>query len=93
MKYEVLEEQTQDGFYIIKLLEAPYKDATYSYGAVSFGEGDDEAVMSFEYDVYNKDNFSYNVNEFETCIGDILVELIKNGIAENSIIYSGGDNS
>lgn len=74
----------------LELTESPYQGIIFSYGGVSFKEGDDELTISFEYDIHRDINSPYDKKEFEQYIGDLLQELIIYGIQKNDIVYTGG---
>ena len=86
-------ESRKDGFQAIKLLEEPFEGIIYTYGKVSLKEDTEKGMLNiaFEYDIldYN-DKTLTNKEPFETYIGRILEELLHQGVAENSITYTGG---
>lgn len=71
----------------IEILEGPFEGAVYKYGRVQLVEEDDQLRVRFEYET--PDGRRYN-NEFIQFIGPILVELIEQGVINNSITYTGG---
>jgi hypothetical protein len=79
----------------IKLLEYPYEGIIYSYGKVSFEEDEvnDHVTIKFEYDILDNANKSFDIKLFEQYIGDLLQELIHQGIAQNNITYTGGTDN
>jgi len=81
------------GMEAIRLTEEPYAGIIYTYGKVSFDEDNDndKATIKFDYEIidYAGKQLSDTV-PFEKYIGDILVELIHHGIAENNLTYTGG---
>ena len=89
---QVLESRVE-GLQAIKLLEEPYAGIIYTYGKVSMDadEENNKLKLAFEYEIldYN-DKTLVKMEPFETYIGKILEELIHQGVAENSITYTGG---
>ena len=89
----VVVESKQDGLQAIKLTEGAFEGIIYTYGKVSFDEDEsnDKIHLRFDYDIldYNNKGLS-NKEPFETYIGDILQELIYEGIRENNLTYTGG---
>lgn len=86
---ELLDEYTEGGFIPIRITEGLFKGVKFHYTKVSVEEKDEDAYLSFEYTII--ENYSkINYKKFETCIGDILVELLKKQITESSVVYSGG---
>lgn len=86
-------ENRKNGMDAIKLLEEPFAGIIYTYGRVSFDEDEsnDELRISFEYEILDYANKALSDKKpFEQYIGDLLQELIHQGIAENSLTYTGG---
>jgi len=86
-------ENRKNGMDAIKLLEEPFSGIIYSYGRVSFeeDEANDKLRLSFEYEIHDKNGKEFTDSKpFEKYIGDLLQELIHQGIAENSLTYTGG---
>lgn len=89
----VVMENRHNGLQAIKLTEEPFSGIMYTYGKVTFDEdeGNNAATLNFEYEVLdwaNKD--MTDMSPFERYIGDILQELIHEGIRENNLTYTGG---
>lgn len=93
MKPYVVVEHRNGLFDAIKLTEEPFAGIIYMYGKVSFSEDEanDKLGIHFEYEIldYN-DKVLTDVKPFENYIGDILTELIHEGIEKNSLTYTGG---
>ena len=85
-------ESRQDGTVAIQLLDEPFTGMIVSYGVVGFDSIDEEAgaVLKFEYDLHDDGGLAYDKFELETRLGDILIELIEEGLTNNTLIYSGG---
>ena len=63
----------------IRILDEKYKDIAVSIGRVSFGETESEEgrVMGFDYDiVMNERNIEID-EDFDTLLGDIIVDIIE----------------
>ena len=86
-------ESRSNGMTAIKLLESPFDGIIYTYGKVSMDadEENDKLHLNFEYEIldYAGKGLS-DMKPFELYIGKILEELIHQGVAENSITYTGG---
>lgn len=93
MNNYIVVENRQNGNDAIKLTENPFEGIIYTYGKVSFEEDElnSSLKINFEYDVldYN-DKVITDMKPFEKYIGDILTELIHEGIAKNNLTYTGG---
>jgi hypothetical protein len=82
-----------NGMDAIKLLDDPFSGIIFTYGRVSFeeDEANDRLVLKFEYEILEKAGKDFSDNKpFENYIGELLQELIHQGIAENSLTYTGG---
>ena len=92
MSYVVLESKI-DGMQAIKLTSEPYSGIIYTYGKVEFvpDEENDKLTIKFDYTIQDKNSKEFgNKEPFEAYIGQILQDMIRDGIAENSITYAGG---
>lgn len=76
----------------IKLLEYPYENVIFSYGKVSLepDEANDKLILQFEYDIHDYADKGFDESIFENYIGDLLKELIQEGVKENTLTYTGG---
>lgn len=89
--YEVTQKVTHDGFHILKLIEGKFAGVEYSYSKVAFEEGEDDAKLVFDYEVYDGHQISEKMaDEFSNTIGDILVQILKEQVEKNDVVYSGG---
>jgi hypothetical protein len=92
VRYVVLENK-HDGLQAIKLTEEPYEGIIYSYGKVSFDPNEETGHLkiNFEYEIHDKNDKEFSdTKPFENYIGDILQELLAEGVANNSLTYVGG---
>jgi hypothetical protein len=91
-RYVVLDSK-QDGLQAIKLTEGAFEGIIYTYGKVQFDENEttDNIHLRFEYDIIDDDDKDLTDKaSFEQYIGDILQELIYEGIERNNLTYTGG---
>ncbi len=85
--------ENKQGFDAIKLTENPFEGIIYTYGKVSFDEDsvNDVIKLKFDYEILDYANKTItNKEPFENYIGDILQELIHEGIENNNLTYAGG---
>ena len=92
-KYEVLHDEYEDADLArIKLTSDKFNGIIYHYHTVQFvGKENDEAVLKFDYDIVESpidmdvDSLTKEDHkEFETLLGDILVEIItESAVNEN----------
>ena len=71
----------------ITVINGSFAGTVFSLGEVSFPD-ENQPILSFRYHLL-KGDVSRN-EEFEKEIGDLLVELIQEGLERNEIIYNGG---
>jgi len=90
MRGHVVMENKHNGNRAIKLTDKPYEGIIFSYGAVSFEEVDDHLKIKFDYDIHNDAGYDLVKEEFEQYLGDFLQELIRYGLENNELIYTGG---
>jgi DNA gyrase/topoisomerase IV subunit B len=92
LKQFVVVENKRTGMDGIKLTSEPYSGIIYTYGKVEFipDEENFKLKLKFDYEILDYANKQFDLAIFEQYIGDILTDLIHEGIAENSISYTGG---
>lgn len=92
-KYEILHDEYKDeDLARIKLTSDKWNGIIYHYHTVQFiGEDDDEAVLKFDYDIVESpigmdvDSLTKKDHEeFETLLGDILVEIITESVVDEN---------
>lgn len=98
IKYTWVEKAEASGTHTValKFLEGKYDGMIFSYGRVELKEhGDEDAVtLKFDYEIHRYppgielDNLDRN--EVEYVLGGFLQELIREQLANNELIYTGG---
>jgi len=85
-------ESKNTGLEAIRLTDEPYKGIIFQYGKVSFtpDEENDKLHLKFEYDILDQNNKIFKEEIFENYIGELLQQFIMQGVAENSLTYTGG---
>ena len=85
--------------YAIVLEEGKFAGIKFTFGAVTFappetGEITEEnnCTLKYDYDIIESPITidETNVVEFETLLGDLLLQLIEEGAVKNDIVYTGG---
>lgn len=77
--------------FTLELLEEPFSGKLIQFGGVRIEEDDGQAILHFEYDVINEaDSPVADKNAMNKYLGDLLVEMIEEGIKNNSLVYKGG---
>lgn len=89
--HKVLENK-HDGMHAIQFTDGKFNGIIFSYGKVEFPETDDNdnAKLSFDYDVHDDAGLEYDKDEIEHYLGDFLIQLIISGIKKNNLSYTGG---
>jgi len=88
--YQLLDNEI-NGMDVIKLTSKPYTGILYTYGVVRLIEESEQLRIQFEFDVHeNPTKVDTTTQDFRNYIGDILVELLDEGVIKNNITYTGG---
>lgn len=90
--YKILNEKV-DGFHVIELTER-FQGCQFVYGEMKFADEENEdgsIQMDFDYEITN----GYTVpkdqmEDFQKYLGDTLLILIENAIADKSMVFAGG---
>jgi hypothetical protein len=85
-------ENRHTGLDAIRLTDEPYSGIIFQYGKVEFveDEANDKLTIKFEYDVLEENKKVFAPEPFEKYIGELLEQLLAQGIVENSLTYTGG---
>ena len=85
-------ESKSNGLEAIRLTDEPYKGIIFQYGKVELqpDEENDKLHLKFEYDILDQNKKIFKEEIFEKYIGDLLQQLIMQGVAQNSLTYTGG---
>jgi hypothetical protein len=89
IEHEIVGE-TEAGEYKFKFTNTDFNDIILSIGGIEFIEGDDEANMKFDYDIYEGSVPEERSEEFKNLLGDFIIQSIEQGIKNNDLIYTGG---
>lgn len=95
MRPHAVVESKSSGISAIKLLEEPYSGIIFTYGKVSFDEDDVNVKLkiNFEYEILDSASKEWDKELFEEYLGDFLQELIRDGIEQNNLTYTGGTDA
>jgi hypothetical protein len=91
--FKLLEPKDNETVYLVELTGGQFQGIIYEYGKVELQEieDSDEVKLAFVYNIVDKaDHETIDTDEFIRTIGDILSQLIEEGVKNNSIVYSGG---
>jgi hypothetical protein len=82
--------------YALELLEHKFSGISFKYGRVEFIEKEDNLTLKFDYDIIDNKHSAINEipeadkDEFKTALGDLLVQMMQEGVKNNDLIYTGG---
>lgn len=88
--YKVLDNLTEDGFHLLEMTMGEFKGIQWTYGRIAVNEDGDSAVLSFDYDIKNRDLNDDENKRFGQLTGDILIKILEKQLEDNTAIYSGG---
>ena len=93
IEYEIVgvqEHNDEGGQYKIKFTNTEFDDIIVSIYGVSFEERENDAVMSFDYDILEGEVANEDAEKFKQLLGDFILQCIEAGLKTNSIVYTGG---
>ena len=76
----------------IMFTEGPFEGYTFILGGMKFADepNDDGTInMSFDYEITNDRE---DCKEFQTSLGELLMDVLETQIQEGTVVYEGGDN-
>jgi hypothetical protein len=74
--------------YSIELEDHKFSDVRFVFGKVSLNE--DNFTLKYNYDIIEGSVEEQNKKEFEHTLGDLLMQMMEEGIRKNNLIYTGG---
>ena len=79
----------------IHITEGKYRDIKFLMGKVEFKENEaqDNCTLKYNYDIIeNPVEFTnqQEIDDFETFVGDLLMQMLDEGIKRNDLVYTGG---
>lgn len=89
--YEILHEHTGGGFHLIEITEGRFEGVKFFYTRVSFREGEDGVpILQFTYNLVDGEVSPQDEATFRQKLGDMLLDIMGEQLARNSIVYTGG---
>lgn len=78
--------------YSITLSEGKFAGVKYVLGKTELIENkeQDNLTLKYHYDIIESKIEDSDKAEFETLIGDILMQMLSDGVKNNDLVYSGG---
>lgn len=87
IKYEYIDNDSNNPK--IKFTEGVYSGIVIQLGKVVFEEIGDDCHMKYDYDVIRYET-EYDKPSLDRIVGDLLIQMIEQGIKDNDLIYTGG---
>lgn len=83
-----------DNEFIIEFVDHTFSGIRFVLGKVQLLEQDDNCTLKYHYDII-ENNTEHSIKHetkqsFETSVGDLVVQLIDEGLLNNNLIYYGG---
>jgi len=90
IKYETEPYNTNQ--YSIAISEGKFAGVKYVLGKTELIENkdNDNLTLKYHYDIIESKIEDSDIPEFETLIGDILMQMLSDGVKNNDLVYSGG---
>ena len=94
LPHEVLEETNEQGFMKLKITEGILQDKIVSFGKVAFQPTEDETIkLDYNYEIEGPDKYrTVPKVEVEKILGDFLMAMIKEQMAEKQVLFRGGED-
>lgn len=80
-----------NGAHKLKFTSEEFNDIIFTIGKVSFVETDNghSTTLQFQYDVLEH-NGPFEKDLLDAAVGDLVMQLLDEGVADNSLVYTGG---
>ena len=94
LPHEVLEETNEQGFMKLKINQGVLEGKIVSFGKVSFQPTEDQTIkLDYTYEIDGPDKYRHVPKvEVEKILGDFLMAMIKEQMAEKQILFRGGED-
>lgn len=87
MTLKFKQEPYGDHQYSVELVDHHYSGIKFVIGKVALDE--DNFTLKYNYDIIES-NVEYDKKEFEHTIGDLIVQMLRAGVTNNDLVYTGG---
>ncbi len=94
LPHTVLEETNEQGFMKLKVNQGILEDKIVSFGKVSFQPTEDGTIkLDYNYEIDGPDKYRPVPKvEVEKILGDFLMAMIKEQMAEKAVLFRGGED-
>ena len=76
--------------YSIKYTDGKFVDVKILMGGIKFHEENDNCTLKYNYDIIEGKIEDSDKKEFDTLIGDTIMQMLDDGIKKNDLVYAGG---
>ena len=74
--------------YFIEIEDHMYTGVKFTIDRVAFDE--DKGTLKYNYDIIENKCPNYNQKDFEYQVGNLIMQMIEEGIKNNDLVYTGG---
>ena len=74
--------------FVLSLEGHKYSNIAFTLGKVSFNE--DNLTLKYNYDIIENNCAEFDKAEFEHIVGDLIIQIIEEGVQKNDLVYTGG---
>ena len=74
--------------YLIELEDHVFSGVKFTVDRVAFDE--DKGTLKYNYDIIENTCTSYDHKKFEHIVGDLIMQILEEGIVNNDLVYTGG---
>jgi len=83
-----------DHEYLLEFIDHKFSGIRFALGKVQLLEQDDNCTLKYHYDIIENNtelSIKHELKQsFEKCVGDLVVQMIDEGLLNNNLIYCGG---
>ena len=79
-----------NGLQVMLITTGEFNGIEFTYGKVEIKDVNGECILSFDRDIHSHPTESIDMDRFDQFVGDYLISVIDEYLANNSVVYSGG---
>ena len=77
------------GLQVLLITSGEFNGIEFTYGKVEIKDVNGEGILSFDRDIHSGQT-NVDMDRFDQFVGDYLISIIDEYLANNSVVYSGG---
>jgi hypothetical protein len=74
--------------YSIELEDHMFSGVKFTIDRIAFDE--DKGTLKYNYDIIENKCTNYDQKQFEYIVGDLIMQILEEGIVNNDLVYAGG---